>query len=201
MKKVTFNLAIGKLSRATSSFALDTKVFSVPDVHVVIDVEMSFWLLTLTQRYSDLLELKQDKFIAMQIENLESKLSELGLVLDHAVDPFAELVTKKAMIAGEAVSALGHSSKCIEVAVVPEMIMTVVNYEFFKKLRTKSPDLFTGPEAAMTEYARKFKLPLRLTSNAFLTDEEKAKRNSKEKKQANFELLRKFVCNADSIAY
>ncbi len=201
MKKGTFNLAVGRLSRAVSSFALETRVLSVSDAHIVIDAEMSFWLLTLTKRNLELLDLKRDQFIETQINNLKSKLSDQGVEFNSAADPFAALVDKKAITAGEAVGSFGHNAKCIDVAVLPEMIITVVRYEFFKKLRAKAPEMFIEPEAAMTEYSRKHKLALRLTSNAFLTDEEKAKRGSKEKREANFDVLKTFTCDADSIVY
>ncbi|HCW07153.1 MAG TPA: hypothetical protein DGG95_07300 [Cytophagales bacterium] len=198
----TINLATLRLSKSSSSHAADTRVFLMDDSRIVADVELKFKLLTLTQKYAELLNLKSDRFIETQFDKLKSRLNELGIEFDPSIDPFPSMVEKKAMIAGEVVTNVGPNAKSIEVALLPELIMTVAKYEFFKKLRYTHPEKFVQPEADMTAYAKHHRLALRLTSNAILTDEQREERKKgKLKREANFDLLKKFTSDPESIVY
>lgn len=197
----TINLATSRLSKASSSHAADIRVFLLDDSRTVADIELKFKLLTMTMRHEDLLNLKTDRFIEIQIDKLKSALEGLEIQFDPSVDPFAAMVEKKSMNAAEMVNTHGPNSRSIEVSLIPELVLTVSKYEFFKKLRRTKPELFSQAEAAMSDYARKHRLALRLTSNAFLSDEEKDKKKRKEKREANFELLRKFTSDPDKIEY
>jgi hypothetical protein len=197
----TINLATTRLSKAASSHAEDTRVFPLDDARIVADIELKFKSLTLTMRHEELLNLKTDRFIEIQIDKLKSMLERLEIQFDPSVDPFAAMVDKKSMSAAEMINSHSPNSRSIEVSLIPELVLTVSKYEFFKKLRSTKPELFSQAEVAMSDYARKHRLALRLTSNAFLSDEEKDKRNRKEKREANFELLRKFTSDPDKIEY
>ncbi|MBX2956816.1 MAG: hypothetical protein KF846_11700 [Cyclobacteriaceae bacterium] len=188
-------------SKAASSYPADTRLFLLDDSRIVADIEVKFKLLTLTMRNEELLDLKTDRFIEIQIDKLKARLERLEIPFDPGVDPFAAMVEKKSMTAGEMVNAHSPNSRSIEVSLIPELVLIVSKYEFFKKLRRTKPELFSEAETAMSDYARKHRLALRLTSNAFLSDEEKASRNKKEKREANFELLRKFTSDPDKIDY
>ncbi|MBX2961987.1 MAG: hypothetical protein KF687_05695 [Cyclobacteriaceae bacterium] len=197
----TINLATSRLSKAASSYPAETRLFLLDDSRIVADIELKFKLLTLTMHNEELLNLKTDRFIEMQIDKLRSALERLEIPFDPGVDPFAAMVQKKAMKADELVSTHSPNSRSIEVSLIPELVLLVSKYEFFKKLRTTKPELFSAAETAMSDYARKHRLALRLTSNAFLSDEERDMKKRKEKREANFGVLRKFNTDPDKIDY
>jgi len=190
----TFNLAITRLSKSASSLPPDTKVLVDKDALAIADAMRDFLVLSHTSENFDLLGLKTDRFVGDHINKLTTKLNNLGVELDPASSPFDLLVEKKAIDAAAVVTSFGANKKCIEVPLVSEMITIVSDYEFYKKLRVKAPEKFTAPENAMTAYAKKHRLALRLTSNAHLSDEEKSKRG--EKREVNFDLLKKFTFKA-----
>lgn len=197
----TINLATTRLSKLSSEHTEDKRVFLLDDSRIVSDIELKFKLLTLTMRHEEELNLKTDRFIATQIDKLKSMLEGLEIQFDPSVDPFAAMVEKKSKTAAEMINSHGPNSRTVEVSVMPELILIVSKYEFFKRFRRTKPELFSQAEAAMSTYAQAHRLALRLTSNAFLSDEEKDKKKRKEKREANFGVLRKFTSDPDKIEY
>ncbi len=200
----TINLATQALSKVSSSYAAETQcVFCYPTLRIVADIEFKFKLISLTMRNESLLNLKSTTLIDTLVSKVTSMLDGLGVEFDPAVDPFGPMVAKKAMTADEVVHSMGPDRyRSVEVALLPEFILKAAKYEFFKKLRSTHPEKFTQPEAEFTAYSKEHGLALRLTSNARLTDEQRAARNKgKQKREANFDLLRKFTSDPDSINF
>lgn len=149
----------------------------VDDVLKSIELCYYYWL-ALSKQYSVIAKIKRSTSLYelhMRIKTVMADFPELKDFDVRTGNPFVHLMKVKSMTREEAIAKHGDMVACLNADLIPKMAVTVITYNFFKRYKDRSGDLFSRAEENMKQLVTEHHLPGRFSWNKSVPKAERPK--------------------------
>lgn len=150
---------------------------SLDEVLKSIELCYYYWLV-LTKQYSFIAKIKRSGSLYelhVRIKSVMEGYPELKDFDVRAGNPFTHLITLKSMTREQAIAKYGEMAICLNADLVPKMASIVITYNFFKRYKDRSGDLFSKAEENMKQLVTDHHLPGRFSWNKSVPKVERPK--------------------------
>lgn len=168
----------------------------VDDVLKSIELCYYYWL-ALSKQYSVIAKIKRSTSLYelhMRIKTVMADFPELTDFDVRTGNPFVHLMKVKSMTREEAIAKHGDMVACLNADLIPKMAVTVITYNFFKRYKDRSGDLFLKAEENMKGLVTEHHLPGRFSWNKSVPKVERPK------EELSLEFLDQYDPNANPVS-
>jgi hypothetical protein len=169
---------------------------ALDDILKSIELCYYYWL-ALSKQYSWITKVKRGASLYelhVRIKELMANYPELREFDIRTGNPFIHLMTARSMTREQAMAKHGDTAACLNVDLILRMASIVITYNFFKRYKDRSGDLFIKAEENMKELVTEHHLPGRFSWNKSVPKAERPKEES------NLEFLDIYDGNASSVS-
>jgi hypothetical protein len=206
LKQEVMKQILGFLMNAMKSLARPISLIKDPqgagryvthdDALKSIELCYYYWL-ALSKQYSWITKVKRSGSLYelhVRIKEVMSDYPELTEFDVRTGNPFTHLITIRAMTREQAIAKHGSMANCMNVDLILKMASIVITYNFFKRYKDRSGDLFTKAEENMRVLVSEHHLPGRFSWNKSVP---KAERPNAE---SNLEFLEQYGAEVSSLS-
>lgn len=166
----------------------DGRYVSLDEVMKSIELCYYYWL-SLSKQYSFIAKVKRSSSLYelhVRIKSIIEEHPELKGFDIRGGNPFTHFVSLKALSKEQAIARHGDMALCLNADLIPRMASVVITYNFFKRYKDRSGDLFSKAEENMKQLVTEHHLPGRFSWNKSVPKVERPK------EEVNLEFLEQY---------
>lgn len=153
---------------------------SFDDAMKSIELCYYYWL-ALSKQYSWITKVKRSTSLYelhVRIKTVMADYPELKEFDIRTGNPFIHLMTARSLTREQAMAKHGDTTACLNVDLILSMAAIVITYNFFKRYKDRSGDLFIKAEESMKQLVTEHHLPGRFSWNKSVPKAERPKEES-----------------------